>query len=382
MRFRDLSRVLRRRRSFPLPIPVDLLTASPCHDLPTSPPDLSRLRLTWVLPPLTAGSGGLDNIARVIAELRQRGHMNTVHVLNPGGERASDVQARARTAFPALGSITVGNDELTAADVLIATSWATCYWVRARGVARQRAYWVQDYEPMFYAAGTEQVLASATYSMGFYGICIGPWLEQKLTSDHAMRAAHYNFGVDLGTYAETISHQPRESSVAFYARPTTPRRGYELGVAALGELHATRPDVTIHLFGEDARTLTLPFPAVRHGVLSHEELAALYHRCRVGLVLSMTNLSLIPLEMLAAGLPVVINEGPHNRRNLENAYVRYSAPGPSDLADAMCAALDDTATADIDVSASVRHLTWASAFNRIESILQEIAAGPPIQPAW
>jgi glycosyltransferase involved in cell wall biosynthesis len=350
--------------------------------MPTSPLDLNHLQLTWVLPPLTAGSGGLVNIARAVAELEKRGHVSTIHVLNPGLDRASEVQALARAAFPELGSVVVGGDELTPADILIATSWATCYWVRARGVARQRAYWVQDYEPLFYAAGTEQELAAATYSMGLFGICIGPWLEQELSRKHDMLAGHYNFGVDLDTYAVASSYEPRESSVAFYARPTTPRRSFDLGVAALNQLHAARPDVTIHLFGEDLGTTVLPFPAVQHGVLGPAELAALYARCRVGLVLSMTNLSLIPLEMLAAGLPVVINDAPSNRCNLKNDYVHYAKPLPSALAETMCVVLDDDVTPAGDVSASVQEYTWAASFDSIELILRQVAAGPPIQPTW
>ena len=350
--------------------------------MPTSPVDLNHLQLTWVLPPLTAGSGGLVNIARAIAELEKRGHESTVHVLNPGRARASEVRAQVRSAFPELGSVVVGADALTPADILIATSWATCYWVKAGGVARQRAYWVQDYEPMFYAAGTEQELATATYSMGFFGICLGQWLAQELSSKHDMQAGHYDFGVDLDMYAEPNGAPPSEPSVAFYARPATPRRAFDLGVAALAQLHASRPDVTIHLFGEDLRSTVLPFPAVRHGVLGPAELAALYSRCRVGLVLSMTNLSLIPLEMLAAGLPVVINDAPSNRCNLKNDYVHYTKPLPSALAETMCVVLDDDVTPARDVSASVQEYTWAASFDSIELILRQVAAGPPIQPTW
>jgi glycosyltransferase involved in cell wall biosynthesis len=51
--------------------------------------------------------------------------------------------------------------------------------------------------------------------------------------------------------------------------------------------------------------LSTPFPHRHLGVLEPSRLAHAYASATVGLVLSLTNPSLIPQEMLACGLPVV-----------------------------------------------------------------------------
>ena len=58
------------------------------------------------------------------------------------------------------------------------------------------------------------------------------------------------------------------------------------------------------LFGE-SRPIRTPFPHRTLGVLEPAELAQAYNAATAGLVLSLTNPSLIPTEMLACGLPVV-----------------------------------------------------------------------------
>ena len=72
----------------------------------------------------------------------------------------------------------------------------------------------------------------------------------------------------------------------------------------------------IHLYGEPAGRL--PFAATEHGLLPPEQLNTLYNRCIAGLVLSATNVSLVPHEMLAAGCIPVVNDAEHNRIVLDN----------------------------------------------------------------
>src|SRR6185503_16886854 len=93
-------------------------------------------------------------------------------------------------------------------------------------------------------------------------------------------------------------------TVLFYARPATPRRATELGMLALEELIARRPGTRVIVFG-DRKPPPAPFDYEFAGVLQPDELAQLYARATVGLVLSLTNYSLVPKEMMACGLPVV-----------------------------------------------------------------------------
>ena len=44
----------------------------------------------------------------------------------------------------------------------------------------RRLYFIQDFEPLFYPAGAEYVLAEETYRFGFRAITVGPMLADLL----------------------------------------------------------------------------------------------------------------------------------------------------------------------------------------------------------
>ena len=106
----------------------------------------------------------------------------------------------------------------------------------------------------------------------------------------------------------------------------TPRRAHELAVKSLEIFHRENPSTEIHFFGYPAKGLT--FPVTHHGLLSPAELGVLYSKTLAGLVLSATNVSLVPLEMLSAGCIPVMNDAPQNRIVLDNPQVRYAVRDP------------------------------------------------------
>ena len=149
-----------------------------------------------------------------------------------------------------------------------------------------------------------------------------------------MAADPFEFGCDLDVYRLSEAAPPAERhGVCFFARRSTPRRAFDLGSLALEVFARRHPDVDIHLFGDPVGRL--PFPAIDHGVVTPAELADLYSRCVAGLVLSATNVSLVPHEMLAAGCIPVVNDADHNRVVLDNDHVAYAPATPHDLADAL-----------------------------------------------
>ena len=167
-------------------------------------------------------------------------------------------------------------------------------------------------------------MAEATYTFGFHGVTAGRWLLERLRREYGMSGDYFDFGRDL-TYALDPSIPARQrNGVCFYSRPGTPRRAYELAVLALGLFAKRHPDVEIHVYGTEAKRL--PFAVTNHGLQTPEQLNELYNRCVAGLVLSATNVSLVPHEMLAAGCIPVVNDAEHNRIVLDNAHVAYSSP--------------------------------------------------------
>jgi len=341
-------------------------------------PGTGPLSIGWVMGPPSAGSGGHTTLFRLIRGLEEYGHRNVVHIYDrhcPGEVATS--RHIIEDHFDALAARITDAGELTrwahpTFDVLVATSWPTAYVVRNAPIEAVRAYVVQDFEPWFHPAGSAARLAEETYRFGFHGICAGRWLSEHLARGYAMACDHFDLGVDTAVYAPR-GRRPRRD-VVFYARPNTPRRGFALGLLALSRLAARRRDIAIHLFGEELHGLRLPFPCTDHGVLSPVEIDALFNRCAAGLVLSFTNLSLLPLEMLATGCVPVVNDAAHTRAVLDNPSVRYAEPTPEALAAALEAVVDSPSrAADMRrAAASVHGHGWNGAVRQVETTLATI----------
>ncbi|KQW48833.1 hypothetical protein ASC77_08885 [Nocardioides sp. Root1257] len=335
------------------------------------------LTIAWVCTPPAPGSGGHTTMFRLVAGLESAGHRCVVYLQDQHGWSIEQHRATVRQHWPRVRAdvrdFDAGVDDC---DVLVATGWGTAYAVLGTTARGHRAYLVQDLEPMFSPAGSEYLLAEATYRFGFHGIAAGRWLAERLRADHGMTVDHFDFGCDLDAYGlEDRADPALRTGVAYYCRPHTPRRAHELSVFALERFARQRPDVPIHTYGEVLPTL--PFAATQHGVLSPEQLSSLYNRCFAGLSLSATNVSLVPLEMLAAGCIPVVNDARHNRLVLDNAAVRYAPATPWELADALVelaaqSPADRQATAR-SAAASVTAASWADAEADVVAAIERLA---------
>jgi hypothetical protein len=194
----------------------------------------------------------------------------------------------------------------------------------------KRFYFVQDFEPYFYPIGGLYALAENTYRFGFYGITAGGWLSKKLHADYGMRTTHYDFGADESLYSLTNTGSRKE--IFFYARPYTERRGFELGIIALDLFHRMHPDYIINFAGWDVSDYDIPFPYNNLRTLDLDELNGVYNRCAAGLILSFTNMSLLPLEVMKSGMIPVVNDADNNRLVSDNKYIAYSPGDPASLA--------------------------------------------------
>lgn len=296
------------------------------------------LRTAWIMSPPGESSGGHQNLFRFISFLEQAGHEAKIYLYTASRVPVDIQQIRemvresdSYTNIQASIEIYDDRDGVTPdVDAIFATGWETAYPVyRDRSTAR-RMYFVQDFEPRFYSVGSEGALAENTYNFGFEAFTAGGWLARKLSTEYGMVTHPFDFSADLGTYHR--SNDTRRNDIFFYARPVTTRRGFELGIMALDQLKRERPDTTIHMAGWDVSDWDIPFEYVNHGILQVSELPALYNECAAALVLSLTNLSLLPLELLACGTIPVVNDAPNNRMVADNPNIAYTPLSPSALA--------------------------------------------------
>ena len=313
---------------------------------------------------------------RLVAALERAGHNCIIYLDDRHGWSLEQHRETIRAWWPWVNAeVRNAADGIEDAHAVFATAWQTAYPVLTSPARGARFYLVQDFEPSFYPAGSEALLAEATYRFGFHGVTAGRWLEQRLRRDYAMAADHFDFGRDLDYALDQSTGAARErTGVCFYARPETPRRAFELGMLALDLFAARHPAVDIHLFGGSVRQPA--FAVTDHGLLTPAQLDQLYNRCIAGLVLSATNVSLVPHEMLASGCIPVVNDAEHNRMVLDNSEVVYAPATPFELADALSALVErppiERAEAAQAAAASVQGTSWDDAGIAVERIVREV----------
>lgn len=355
---------------------VDWRTPHPWVSDPRRMPPAKPV-VAWIMSPPGANSGGHQNIFRFIRFLEDAGHEVRIYLYS-AIDPTTVAEARDRVA----GSSSYVDVRASIAeypeaglpsdvDVLFATGWETAYRSYRDTSNARRFYFVQDFEPYFYPTGSEAVLAENTYRFGFIGITAGGWLAEKLRTDYGMSTASFTFGAENRDYSRTATG--RRSAVFFYARPETPRRGFELGAMALDLFARERPDSPIILAGQDLRKLRIPFPHENPGNMHVGQLNEVYNRCAAGLVLSLTNMSLLPLELLAAGVIPVVNDGQNNRLVTDNPFIEYTEPSPRALADRLIAIVDraDQAEHSAAAAASVEGSTWQHAGDQFLAAFEE-----------
>ena len=302
-----------------------------------------RTTVNWVVPPFGFGSGGHLNIFRFVKYLEEEGFECRIVVVGEPRPLSTE-QARKQINdwfFKLKGEVYLGIDSAPPSHISIATSWQTAYYVRCFQPTIHRLYFVQDFEPFFYAVGAEYAWAEETYRFGFFGITAGTWLKEKLATEFGMQTEAFGFSFDHHLYGPHPRREPEIRRIFFYARPPTQRRAFEMGMMVLDEVTRRLPSVSVVFAGWDVSDYHIPFDHLNAGTLSPHELPDLYSQCDVALVLSFTNVSLLPLELMACGTPVVSNRAPCTEWLLNDDNSRLASPTVEALANAVCAVLED-----------------------------------------
>ncbi|GAA3884274.1 glycosyltransferase family 1 protein [Saccharothrix violaceirubra] len=336
--------------------------------VPPIPAD-GKLTVNWISTPPAPGSGGHTTMFRLIRHLESLGHTCRLYLYDVYGSRAVDHEPTVRAAYPDFrGPVLDVTEGMADAHAVFASAWMTCYPAFNDPAKGKRFYLVQDYEPWFFPVGGLSALAENTYKMGFHGFTAGRFLTEKLREETGMAADWFDFGCDVDRYR--LHERTRRDGVVFYARRLAPRRAIEIGLLALEIFAERHPDVTIHTYGEKIGSIGPRH--VDHGLVTPDRLNEIYNRSYAGLSLSMTNVSLVPHEMLAAGCVPVVNDAHHNRVVLDNEHVVYAPATPHDLARALSKVVT---TPDFDAlartaSASVAGRSWDAAGHELEKVLR------------
>lgn len=341
------------------------------------------LEIAWIMSPPGRESGGHQNLFRFIKYAEDAGHRCSIYFYTTQELAPSIRETKAMiaesTAYANVEASMQNYDRdlgvAAATDALFATGWETAYPAFLDASNARRFYFVQDFEPSFYPLGSEAILAENTYKFGFHGITAGGWLAHKLSTEYGMTCDSFNFAVDKTHYS--VTNLRRRNEVFFYARPVTARRAFELGIVALADFAKMRPDVTINLAGWDVSNWEIPFKYRNLASLDLTQLNSVYNRCGAGLVLSLTNMSLLPLELMSSGVAPVVNDGPNNRMVSDNPYIEYVQPSPKALARRMVDVLEreDAVDRSVAMAASVANVNWEDSGRQFNDALQRAMRG-------
>ena len=348
-----------------------------------SPPcvfDQRRLRLHWVIPDFSIGSGGHMTIFRIIHLLEQRGHDCTIWIDNPVMHKTTDTAyddiVKHFTSVRAELRFTSEGFEQARGDIVFATGWQTVARVCAATGFAERAYFVQDYEPSFYAVGSQYLAAENTYHYDLACICASPWLATTLRDQFGRWTRHFWLAFDTRCYFPAPHARAKNTvlRIAVYARTCTARRSVELALLALEHLAAQGVAFHADLFGEVIEATRAPFPCTVHGVLDAEALANLYRACDLGICFSTTNYSLAPKEMMACGLPVLEIDRPSTRAIFPPDVITLTGPDPIRVARDMAALLADPKRRTRQVAAAtawIANFSWEKSAEMIEVAMTE-----------
>ncbi|AUT45154.1 glycosyl transferase group 1 [Achromobacter sp. AONIH1] len=346
---------------------------------PYRPGMASPNTVNWFIPQVGRGSGGHLNIFRFIRNLEHQGF--DCRIIISGGPPTLDPREVEREIadwfFPLKAKAYIGSDSAPTAHISIATAWHTAYDVRNFQTTRHKCYFVQDYEPWFFPAGSLATFAEETYRFGFTGITAGTWLADMLHRDFGMTTHAVSFSYDRELYRVLPRKNPETKNIFFYARPNTARRSFELGVLVLAEVAKRHPDAIAVLAGADLSGYEIPFKHTNPGIVDLADLPALYAQCDVGLVLSFSNLSLLPLELMACGVPVVSNRAPCTEWLLSDEIALLERPTVLALANAICTVLENPQEAQRLRAAGLKASAatdWAAEGMKMGKVLQTLDA--------
>lgn len=271
-------------------------------------------KVAFVFGSLALHSGGHTSVLRLGSGLCRQGYDITFVSFT---DQSADEMAKIAKSnyedvdgkFESLSNVS-GSDF----DVVVATSWQSVYYVRR--LDAYKMYFVQDYEPFFFKLNERYLLAKKTYELGLHIVSLGSWnidqIKRNCTLPEGSRLDSIDFPYEPKEYKmvkkRTYEEYGKKTkyTLAVYSKEDGKRIPNLLQIIlkkASDELRTRGINLDIRFFGFDKNTKVQV--GVNLGKLNKSQMADLYNEADFGMVASMTNISLVPYEMIATGLPVI-----------------------------------------------------------------------------
>ena len=342
----------------------------------------SEKTINWVIKFFEKSSGGHRTIMRFVFNLEKLGFECRLIFIEelPLRNKKYIKNKLVREFFPIKADIYLANESIPPAHYTIATEWVTAYWVQNFSKTTHKCYFVQDFEPWFHPMGSKYIFAEETYRFNFIGITAGDWLKEKLEKEYGMISTSFKFSYDKELHYPIKkikkNQKFKKPRILFYARPSTSRRGFELGLLVLAKIKSEIKDAEIIFIGEEKINYEVPFEYENCGRISHEQLPEIYRSCDLALIISLTNLSLLPSELMACGVPVVSNDSETVRWFLNSDNSVLGKPTQDLLAKSIIELLSNPSRAAKLINhglKEVEDITWENEAKKVGEFLSSLS---------
>ncbi len=270
--------------------------------------------------------GGIFTIFRFIEKFSIEGVKNHIIIYDNVHFDAKNLKVEIGLKFPLLDNYeliifnpgTQDLDELPECDIAVCTFWVSAYLLLKFNKTKRKYYFIQDYEPLFYQAGSTYALAESTYRFGFKGLVNTPGLLAAINQRHGTEGISFIPAVDTTLYRPlTYQRADKKLRVFFYARPYNPRNAFSLGInimKGLVEKYGNKIEIVTAGANWSEADFGLKGKIRNLGLLkSLDEVADLYRNCDIGFVYMLSkHPSYQPFEFMASGMATVTNNNEDN----------------------------------------------------------------------
>lgn len=193
--------------------------------------------------------------------------------------------------------------QMASSNVVVATTNASVFDVHDAGVQLQKespgvpvryAYYVQDYEPLFYPPNTERwTKAYQSYTVLRDAVLFAKtqWLCDVVYANHGIRVAKVKPSIDHDVHYPDLRRAGSPLSIVAMLRPSTPRRAPKRTVRIMNAIAKRFGDVSLQVFGSENEELNsagidLPSQIKNWGVLKRAQVPELLRSADLFLDLS------------------------------------------------------------------------------------------------
>jgi GT2 family glycosyltransferase/glycosyltransferase involved in cell wall biosynthesis len=341
--------------------------------------DFAGRRVLFLLPSTDAG-GGANVIMTEAAAMRRMGvdvvilnlKSNEIHFTRNYGDYPVPVHY---VLHP--GEVVQVAREF---DAVIASIYYTVDWLGAiaqEGDAPVLGYYVQDFEPYFFKAGTSdyaKALASYSALPGLVRFCKTRWNRDTVKENTGQECVVVGPSFDIDLFRPAQRPQHDKIRICAMIRPNSPYRSPALTMNILGEVWHARPGrVEIVIFGVDQQdpdflALRQDFSYQHHGKLNSRQIAEVLDQTDIFVDLSTHQaMGLTALEAMASYTAVVMpgQGGTPDIAEHEVSALFIDAAQPETCLDAVLKLVDDQ---------GLRHRLADSALKRSQQYFPEKAA--------